>query len=78
MTVSSVAELRVRAGQHRRLEHAPDDARDLERPARPLADRVDPRQDEAVQALRQLQRANGGRVARVDAVAAMKLMSSSM
>ena len=31
-----VAELRVRAGQHRRLEHAPDDAGDLERPARLL------------------------------------------
>ena len=63
-----VAELRVRAGQHRRLEHAPDDAGDLERPARLLADRIDPRQHEAVQALRQLQRADGGRVARVNTV----------
>ena len=58
MTVVEVAELRVRAGQDRRLEHAPDDARDLERPARPSADLVDPRQDEAVQAVRQLQRAS--------------------
>ncbi len=37
-----VAELRVSARQHRRFEHAPDDAGDLERPARPLTDRIDP------------------------------------
>ena len=72
-------QLRVGARQDRRLEHPADDARDLQRPARPVGHRVDPRQHEAVEAVRQLEVADRLGVGRVDALCdAMKLISSSM
>ena len=60
------AELRVRPGQDRRLEQPAHDARDLERPAGRFGHLVDPRQDEAVQALRELERPQRPGVGQVD------------
>ena len=57
-------ELGVDARQHRRPEDAADDARDLERAPRSLGERVDAAEDQAVQALGQLERAE--RAARRD------------
>ena len=63
-------ELRVDARQHRRAEHAPEDARHLERPPRRFGERVDPAQDQAVQALGQLELVERRLVLRIDALAA--------
>ena len=64
--VGQLAEVRVRPGQGRRLEDPTDDRCDLHGSARRLGQLVDPRQDEGVQALRQLEASHGFRVPNVD------------
>ena len=48
------------------MEDASDDARDLQRPARFLADGIDPAEDEALEAVRELQRTEGAGILRID------------
>ena len=64
------AELGVDAGQHRRAEDAAEDARDLQCAPRRLGELVDAAQDEAVQALRQLEPLQSRLVLQVDPLAA--------
>ena len=63
-----IAELPVGARQHRRLEHAADDARHLHRPPRPLGRGVDPAEDQRVEAVRQPDGLDRRRIPGVDAL----------
>ena len=62
-------QLGVDVGQGGSAEHATDDARDLQGSARDLGDDVDPAEDQAVQALGQLQPGDRAGVGQVDALA---------
>ena len=68
MDVAERPELRIDPRQHRRAEHAADDARDLDRAPGGLGDRVDPAQDQAVEAVRKLEHRERAADPRVDAL----------
>ena len=62
----SSTEVRIRPGQGRRLEDPTDDRCDLHGSARRLGQLVDAREDEALQALGQVEASHGRRVPQVD------------